>query len=135
MMISLNTERIRHWFHAEGPLYGLGLGLYALGIGLFALPGMGGTYLAMFAFCGGMFLIHTRLSGQINQMGGPYRGVVNGVYIASYYFGGSLGSWLAVAIYRALGWEPFLVVVILVLALAGNWLRGMLRLEAIQGMP
>ena len=36
----------------------------------------------------------------------------------------------AVAIHRALGWEPFLVAVILVLALAGFGLRGMLRLEA-----
>ena len=130
MLVSLNTERIRHWLNAEGPLYGLGLGLYALGVSLFALPGLGGIYLAMFIFCGGMFLIHTRLSGQVNQMGGPYRGVVNGLYIASYYVGGSLGSWLAVAIYRALGWEPFLVAVILVLALAGYGLRGMLRLEA-----
>jgi len=129
LLVSLNTERLSHWCRAEGPLYTLGLGLYALGVGLFALSGMGGTYLAMFAFCGGMFLIHTRLSGQINQMGGTYRGVVNGIYIASYYLGGSLGSWLAVAIYRSLGWEPFLMAVALVLALAGYGLNGMLRRE------
>lgn len=128
LLISLNTERLSRLFDAEGPLYALGLSLYALGLGLFALNSPVGIHVAMFAFCGGMFLIHTRLSGQVNQMGGPFRGVVNGIYIAAYYFGGSLGSWLAVAIYRHLGWRPFLLAVALVLVLAGLGLHGMLRL-------
>ncbi|MBP8284106.1 MAG: MFS transporter [Chromatiaceae bacterium] len=130
LLVSLNTERLSRLFQSEGPLYALGLGLYALGLGLFALSATVGVYLAMFAFCGGMFLIHTRLSGQVNQMGGPHRGVVNGIYIAAYYLGGSLGSWLAVEVYRHLGWLAFLAAVALVLVLAGYGLRGMLRREA-----
>ncbi len=129
LLVSLNTGRLSRLFQSEGPLYALGLGLYALGLGLFALSATVGVYLAMFAFCGGMFLIHTRLSGQINQMGGPFRGVVNGIYIAAYYVGGSLSSWLAVAIYCHLGWRPFLLAAALVLVLAGLGLHGMLRLE------
>ena len=135
LLVSLNTERLSRLFQSEGPLYALGLGLYGLGLGLFAWPALGGVYLAMFAFCGGMFLIHTRLSGQVNQMGGPHRGVVNGIYIAAYYLGGSLGSWLAVEIYRHLGWLAFLTAVALVLVLAGYGLRGMLRREAMPAAP
>ncbi len=132
LLVSLNTERLSRLFQSEGPLYALGLGLYALGLGLFALSATVGVYLAMFAFCGGMFLIHTRLSGQVNQKGGSHRGVVNGIYIAAYYLGGSLGSWLAVEVYRYLGWLPFLTAVALVLGLAGHGLRGMLRRETRQ---
>ena len=135
LLVSLNTERLSRLFQSEGPLYALGLGLYGLGLGLFAWPALGGVYLAMFAFCGGMFLIHTRLSGQVNQMGGPHRGVVNGIYIAAYYLGGSLGSWLAVEVYRHLGWLAFLAAVALVLVLAGYGLRGMLRREAMPAAP
>ena len=135
LLISLNTQRLSGLFQSEGPLYALGLGLYGLGLGLFAWPALGGVYLAMFAFCGGMFLIHTRLSGQVNQMGGPHRGVVNGIYIAAYYLGGSLGSWLAVEVYRHLGWLAFLAAVALVLVLAGYGLRGMLRREAMPAAP
>lgn len=127
LLVSLNAERLSHLFHSEGPLYSLGLGLYALGLMLFAWSGAGGVYLAMFAFCGGMFLIHTRLSGQINQLGGLQRGVVNGIYIAAYYAGGSLGSWLAVEVYRHLGWLGFLATVALVLVMAGFGLWGMLH--------
>lgn len=127
LLVSLNAERLSHLFQSEGPLYSLGLGLYALGLLLFAWSGAGGVYLAMFAFCGGMFLIHTRLSGQINQLGGLQRGVVNGIYIAAYYAGGSLGSWLAVEVYRHLGWLGFLATVALVLVMAGFGLWGMLH--------
>jgi MFS transporter, YNFM family, putative membrane transport protein len=130
LLVSLNTERLSRMFQSEGPLYALGLVLYALGLGLFAWSAKGGVYLAMLAFCSGMFLIHTRLSGRVNQLGGLYRGVVNGIYIASYYFGGSLGSWLAVVVYRHLGWLPFLAIVALVLVLAGIGLWGMLRRES-----
>ena len=83
--------------------------------------------LYVFAFCGGMFLIHTRLSGQVNQLGGPYKGVVNGIYIAAYYFGGTIGSWLPAEVYRRAGWDLFLVSVALVLLLAAAGLWAMFR--------
>ncbi len=59
----------------------------------------------------------------------------SGIYIAAYYLGGSLGSWLAVEIYRHLGWLAFLAAVALVLVMAGYGLRGMLRREAMPASP
>ena len=111
LLVSLNTERLSRLFQSEGPLYALGLGLYGLGLGLFAWPVLGGVELALFAFCGGMCLIHTRLPGQVNQVGGPHRGGVNGSCIAAYCLGGRLGSWRAVGVYRRLGWLAFLAAV------------------------
>lgn len=127
LMISLNAARVQRVLGSEGRTYLLGMGLYGAGLGLFTLTSTVGIYLAMFAFCGGMFLIHTRLSGQVNHLGGPYKGVVNGVYIAAYYFGGSLGSWLPAEVYRHMGWGPFLLCVASVLALAGAGLLAMMR--------
>ena len=78
-----NTQRSR--LGTEGGTLGLGIGLYSLGLTLVGLPSVSGLYLAMFAFCGGMFLIHTRLSGRINHLSERHQGVVNGIYIAAYY--------------------------------------------------
>jgi YNFM family putative membrane transporter len=49
--------------------------------------------------------------------------VVNGIYIAAYYFGGTIGSWLPAEVYHRAGWDLFLVSVgfVLLLAAAGLW--------------
>ena len=118
--VSLGAQRIRDRLRTEPRTLALGIGLYALGLTLLALPSVPGTYVAMFAFCGGMFLVHTRLAGQVNHLSERHRGVVNGIYIAAYYLGGSLGSWLPALVYRRGGWDLFLGALGLVLAL-GAW--------------
>lgn len=118
--VSLGSQSICEAVGSEARALGLGIGLYASGLMLFALPSVTGHYLAMFLFCGGMFLVHTRLSGQVNHLNEHHRGVVNGLYIAAYYLGGSLGVWLPTLIYRQGGWEIFLAVLGLALLL-GTW--------------
>ena len=68
-----------------------------------------------------MFLIHTRVSGRINHLSERYQGVVNGIYIAAYYLGGSLGSWLPAVMYRHGGWTVFLLVLGAALALSARY--------------
>lgn len=108
LFVSLRATHIRDALGSEGRVYLVGVTLYGSGLALFALPSIGGIYLAMFLFCGGMFLVHTRLSGEVNHLAHQHKGVVNGIYIAAYYFGGALGSWLPAELYRHLGWLPFL---------------------------
>jgi YNFM family putative membrane transporter len=127
LVVALNAAGLRRRFGSEGRLYLFGMLLYGLGLALFSLRAFAGIYLAMFAFCGGMFLIHTRLSGHVNQLARAGKGVVNGVYIAAYYLGGALGSWLPNELYRRAGWGPFLLVVAAMLLLAGLFLGWMLR--------
>ncbi len=128
LVISLNAARLGRRFGSEVRLYLFGLALYALGLALFSLQSFGGIYLAMFAFCGGMFLVHTRLAGHVNQSArAGSTSVVNGIYIAAYYLGGALGSWLPAGLYRYGGWTLFLGALAVVLILAAVSLRSMLR--------
>ena len=67
-------------------------------------------FIAMFVFCGGMFLVHTSLSGLVNHMSKHHKGIVNGNYIASYYLGGTAGTWLPTIVYSHYGWNIFILV-------------------------
>jgi len=107
-VLALAAHRLRYHLGSERHTFALGIFLYAIGLTIFILPSVKAAFGGMFVFCGGMFLIHTRLSGQINQLQHRHRGLVNGAYIAAYYFGGSLGSWLPSVLYRHQGWGFFL---------------------------
>ncbi|SDZ77577.1 MFS transporter, YNFM family, putative membrane transport protein [Desulfuromusa kysingii] len=64
----------------------------------------------MFLFCGAMFLVHSTASGLVNQLAGSqFRGMTNGLYVAFYYAGGSIGSFAPGIIYRHYGWNGFLI--------------------------
>lgn len=56
----------------------------------------------------GEFIVHSLAPGLINQLatksGQCDHGMVNGLFLSSYYFGGVLGSWLPGIIYAHYGW-------------------------------
>ncbi|WP_321366673.1 MFS transporter [uncultured Desulfuromusa sp.] len=69
----------------------------------------------MFLFCGAMFLVHSTASGLVNQLAGSqHRGMTNGLYVAFYYAGGSIGSFAPGIIYSHFGWNGFLMILALV---------------------
>ncbi len=72
-------------------------------------------FVGMFIFCGGMFLIHSVASGFLNQLAKDKKGIVNGIYIASYYSGGVIGSYAPGFVYKQFGWYAFSIVLILIL--------------------
>ena len=72
----------------------------------------------MFLFCGAMFLVHSTCSSHLNQIGGEDKGMINGLYVASYYLGGMLGSFLPGLVYRHLGWSAFVFGLALMLGFA-----------------
>lgn len=86
----------------------IGLAAYGIGVTLFAVPRPVFLYLAMWVFCAGMFLVHSVLSGYLNQISANRKGVVNGLYVSLYYSGGALGSVLPAFVYRHAGWEAYL---------------------------
>ena len=64
----------------------------------------------MFLFCAAMFLVHSTASGLVNRMAGSeHRGLTNGLYVAFYYAGGSVGSFAPGIVYRDYGWNGFLL--------------------------
>ncbi|MCK5912667.1 MAG: MFS transporter, partial [Desulfuromusa sp.] len=71
----------------------------------------------MFLFCGAMFLVHATASGLVNRLAGnEHRGLTNGLYVAFYYAGGSIGSFAPGIIYSYFGWNSFLILLALVCA-------------------
>lgn len=89
-------------------------------------------FAGMFVLCAGMFLVHSLAPGVLNQRTGGQRGVVNGLYIAFYYAGGTTGSFLPGFVYHAWGWHAYLGTLALVVAV-GGWLLWSLRGAA--GVP
>ncbi len=115
IVTSLGAPKIVSWVNGE--LKTIRVGLFCLGLTLIGLAtnqiwllfGM------MFLFCGAMFLVHSTASGLVNQLAGSqYRGMTNGLYVAFYYAGGSIGSFAPGIIYRHFGWNGFLILLALV---------------------
>ncbi|MCK4501470.1 MAG: MFS transporter [Desulfuromonadales bacterium] len=110
IVTSLGAPRVISWVNGE--LKTIRIGLICLGITLIGLA-VNQVWLLfgmMFLFCGAMFLVHATASGLINQLAGSeHRGLTNGLYVAFYYAGGSIGSFVPGIIYRHYGWNGFLI--------------------------
>jgi YNFM family putative membrane transporter len=90
------------------------LGLTLAGLAFSQIPLLFGM---MFLFCGAMFLVHSTASGLVNRLAGSsHRGLTNGLYVAFYYAGGSIGSFAPGIVYRYSGWHGFLLLLILISA-------------------
>ena len=83
------------------------------------LPQVSALVGGMFLLCGASFLTHATATGYLNRYMAEYKGVVNGLYVAFYYGGGAVGSYLPGYVYRGFGWGGFisLLIVFLVIAL------------------
>ena len=116
---SLGAPKIISWFNGE--LRTIRIGLICLALSLIGLAAnqVWLLFVMMFFFCGAMFLVHSTASGLVNQLAGnDHRGLTNGLYVAFYYAGGSIGSFAPGIVYRYYGWNGFLIVLALV-CLAG----------------
>ena len=69
---------------------------------------------SIFAASAGFFLVHAVLSGHVNRHAGAAAPTVNGLYVAIYYAGGAMGSYLPGLFYETVGWAAFLGVLALV---------------------
>lgn len=94
------------------------LACYALSTTLFATDRIEMVYLDMLLFCAAMFTVHSLLSGALNARADRYKGVANGLYVASYYGGGTLGSFLPGLVYRSHGWGAFISVLTAIIGIA-----------------
>ena len=118
-MMGIVTSLGAPWFirHLGGEVRTIRFGLLLLGgiLATFATPLVGVLFAAMFLFCGAMFLVHTTASGLVNQMAGNnHRGLTNGLYVAFYYAGGSIGSFAPGILYQQFGWNAFLLLLALI---------------------
>lgn len=61
-------------------------------------------FIAVFIICIGMFIAHSVLSSFVNSLNPSKKGITNGMYLALYYLGGTIGTTLPSYLYSFGGW-------------------------------
>ncbi len=118
IVVSLNAVHIhKRCGGAEKAMIG-GLVFFILALLVMALPLVTALVGGMFLLCGASFLTHATATGYLNRYMAEYKGVVNGLYVAFYYGGGAIGSYLPGYVYRGFGWGGFISVLIVFLVIA-----------------
>lgn len=105
VVTALGSSAICRRLGGELPAIRYGLLVYGVSLFGFLTRTVPLLFVLMFLFCGAMFLVHSTCSSYLNRIGGNDKGMVNGLYVASYYFGGMLGSFLPGLLYRHFGWS------------------------------
>jgi YNFM family putative membrane transporter len=114
-LLSMRTVRL---LGGEVRAIAAGVGVMFLALCLFAIPSQTALFFSLFVLCSGMFLSHSVAPGAINSCSGETKGLVNGLYLSSYYSGGALGAYLPGVIQAHFGWSAFLGSLFFFLSLA-----------------
>lgn len=118
IVVSLNAVRIHQRFGgAERVMIG-GLVFFVVALLVMTVPQVAALVGGMFLLCGASFLTHATATGYLNRHVSQHKGVVNGLYVAFYYGGGAVGSYLPGYAYRGFGWGGFITVLVVVLLIA-----------------
>lgn len=115
-LASLSAGRIVRRLGGEANAMIVGFLCYGVAIIVTLIPNEWILFAALFLFCGSMFLVHTVAAAVVNKNSTRNRGIVNGLYVACYYGGGVLGSYLPGIVYERYGWTVF---VLMLFAIAG----------------
>lgn len=121
--ISFVATKIIKFLGSERKTLLYGLFVYGFFLMLFSIPNLFLIFMVMFGFCSGMFLVHSVASGYLNKLATTQKSLVNGAYIAIYYSGGVLGSYLPGIIYKYFGWGSFIMMLLFMvfIALISTW--------------
>ena len=131
IVVSLSAVRIHQRFGgAERVMVG-GMALFILALLIMNVPQVAALVGGMFLLCGASFLTHATATGYLNHYVTAYKGVVNGLYVAFYYGGGAIGSYLPGYAYRSFGWGGFITVLMVVLVIALLLALRLLRIAAL----
>ena len=133
LLAAANAGRMIRFFGSEVRAVRVGLLIFGAATLLLMVEVQWLMGLTMFAFCFGMFMAHSLLSGYVNRLVEENRGLANGLYISCYYLGGTIGSFAPGIIFQYLGWRLFLASLLVMLALAFVLIMGMSRAIARNG--
>jgi len=109
IFMSFIATKIIKWIGNERKTMLLGFATYGFFLLIFSLPNLLLIFITMFGFCSGMFLVHSVASGYLNKIATTQKSLINGAYIAFYYSGGVLGSYLPGIVYKNFGWISFII--------------------------
>lgn len=108
MTVSVVNKRIRELFKQEWRAITAGLILFFIGTLFFSSESYSMLFIGMFIFCAGMFGAHSLLSGYLNTLTDDTKAIANGLYISSYYAGGTLGSFVPSFLLEGYSWNTFI---------------------------
>ena len=118
ILVSLNAVKIhRRCGGAEKVMVG-SLVFFVFALVVMMTPAVAALVCGMFLLCGACFLTHATAVGYLNSYQDQHKGLVNGLYVAFYYGGGAIGSYLPGFVYRAFGWWLFVLLLVGVLCIA-----------------
>ena len=118
LLASLNAVTIQRWCDSVERTMVIALVFYLLALALLGVPSVALLLATMFLFCGAMFLTHATATGLLNLLAVEHKGMINGLYVAFYYGGGAIGSFLPGYVYRGAGWLGFIAVLLAVVGIA-----------------
>lgn len=109
IITSLSAGRIIRKAGSESRVLVGGYTVFLLVLAAMLLPYTGILFALLFPFCGTMFLVHSVATAVVNRAAGEHRGVASGFYVASYYGGGVLGTYLPGLLFEHTGWRMMVV--------------------------
>jgi len=118
LLASLNAVTLQTWCGSVERTMVFALITYLLALVLLGVPSVALLLATLFLFCGAMFLTHATATGLLNRLADEHKGMVNGLYVAFYYGGGAVGSYLPGYVYRDFGWTGFIAVLAAVVVVA-----------------
>jgi MFS transporter, YNFM family, putative membrane transport protein len=108
------------------PTFWTALAVAALGLPLLILPSLPAVLLGMVLVGAGTFFAHACATGFVGRAAMTDRGAASGLYLASYFFGGLIGSAVLGVIFDRFGWTACvggIAAALLVAALLAVFLR------------
>jgi len=130
VIVCLNSRAIIRFFKNEPDAIRAGVLIFILGTLLFMFEYYVVMFLGMFVFCTGLFMAHSLLSGFVNKLAEENKAIANGLYMSSYYLGGTLGSVIPGVVYVYGGWQMFLCSLLLMLLTASIFIRNLKKAVA-----
>ena len=108
------------------PTFWTALGVAALGLPLLVLPSLPAVLLGMVLVGAGTFFAQACATGFVGRAATSERGAASGLYLASYFFGGLVGSAVLGPIFDMFGWKACvagIAVALLIAALLAVFLK------------
>ena len=118
IVVSLNAVRIHRLGGGPEKVMVAALAFFIIALLVMLVPQVWALVGGMFILCGASFLTHATATGCLNQHLTQSKGVINGLYVAFYYGGGAIGSYLPGYVYRDFGWNGFILLLCSVLIIA-----------------
>ncbi|MDR2104519.1 MAG: MFS transporter [Deferribacteraceae bacterium] len=108
VITAFNISKIVKFIGSETKSLIIGALIYLAGLQLFNFPSFKVMFCSMFVFCLGMFMVHTIAAGLVNKLAKEYKSITNGLYLSSYYAGGTFGTFIPGYFFQHYGWHVFL---------------------------